>query len=127
MLTIVFLESDQALDQYTSIDISVSEYIYKKLSEIGLGRLPYENKELNIDEEQVKIKVVTLRSNNIRNILKLKIESIRQQELERAFESVDVENITIKEIREYFSYIEELTSMYKCLSNENIHYLSIDA
>ena len=127
MLTIVFLELNKSCDEYTSVDISFSEHIYIKLSQIGLGRLPYEKKELNIDEEQVQIKVANLRCNNIRSILKLKIENIRQQELEKAFEIVEVENVTIKEIREHFTYISELTSMYKCLSNENIHYLSIDA
>lgn len=126
MLTIIFLKTNNAYDEYSSIDISFSEYIYKKLSEICLGKLHYIDSELHIDEEQAQINVANLRINNIRSILKLKIENIRQEELEKAFEIVDSKNITIKEIRDHFTYVKELTSMYKYLSDENIHYLSID-
>ena len=127
MLTIVFFKFNDTCDGFTSIDISVSDDVYQKLSEIGLGKLSYEDIDLKIDGEQSQVNVANLRIDNVRNIIKLKLDNIRQQELEMVFKNVNAKSITVKEVRDSFVNVETLTNIYKYLSKEDVHYLSIDA
>lgn len=102
--------------------IPVSQFCYERLAKIGFSKkVKYQDLSLIIEGEECDINVVALTVDN-REILLSLIEYERQENLEMAFGALD-KNPTIKEIRESFFYIKELTEVYKNLKiEENIYF-----
>ena len=120
MLELTFIDKDN-----TPQIITVSESCYEKLAQIGFSKkVEYKDVCLNIEGEDYNISAVQLNDDNRKKLLAL-TESERQKELEKLFKEMD-ENPTIKEIRENFVFIKELTEIYKFLKSNNISYFSYE-
>lgn len=105
--------------------IPISEFCYERLAEIGFSKkVEYQEVSLTIEDEKYDITATELTKGNRKILLNL-IENERQEELQKLFISMD-ENPTIKEVRESFSYIKELTEVYRLLKLENNIYFSYE-
>lgn len=107
------------------VDVEVSQQCYKRLAEIGISKkVPYEDYKIKIEGEEYSINAVELSPSN-RMILLGLLEEERQSALEELFADMD-EKPTIKEFREKFVYVRQLTNLYKMLSSELSKYLSYE-
>jgi len=105
--------------------VSISERCYKRLAEIGFSKkVKYKEFPLIIEEEEYDITAVKLTEDNRNTLLNL-IEVERQSELELLFNKMD-EKPTIKEIRDSFMYIKELTVVYKHMKLDSNMYFSYE-
>lgn len=120
MLELKFFSSDGAVNT-----VSVSEMCFERLAKIGFSReVTYKQVKLIIEEEKYSVYATKLTKKN-RNILLCLLECERQSELEQLFEKIE-ENPTIKEIRDNFSYIKQLTQLYKLIKLDSNIYFSYD-
>lgn len=105
--------------------VEVSEKCYEKLAKIGFSKkVEYENIKLLIEDEEYEVNVTKLNRYN-RNILIILIENERHKEFKKAFKNID-NNPSIKEIREQFQYVNELTKIYDFLILDIYQYFSYE-
>ena len=110
---------------YEAEIIEVSEKCYERLAKIGFAKkVEYKNVKLLIEDEDYEVNVTELNREN-RSILIILIENERHKELQKSFSQID-DNPTIKEIREEFKYIKELTEIYEFLNLDVHQYFSYD-
>jgi hypothetical protein len=123
MLELTFISTENTVNTVNTI--SVSEMCFERLAKIGFSRkVTYKQVNLTIEEEKHSVSATKLTKNN-RSILLNLIECERQSELERLFEKMD-EKPTIKEIRDNFSYIKELTELYRLVKLDSNIYFSYE-
>lgn len=105
--------------------LPVSEHCYERLAKIGFSKkVKYKDNHFTIEEEEYSNLSVKLTKKNRKTLLEL-VECERQEELEKIFDCMN-ENPTIKEIREHFSYIKELTIVYKQLKLKSNLYFAYE-
>ena len=99
---------------YDAEIIEVSEKCYERLAEIGFAKkVEYKSIKLSIEDEKYDINATELNRTN-RELLLTILESERHNQLKKSFKNID-NNPTIKELREEFQYIHELTKIYDFL------------
>lgn len=105
--------------------IKVSEKCYERLANIGFAKkVEYENIKLIIDEEEYEISGTKLNHVN-KHILLLLVEEERHKELRNEF-SILGDSPTIKEVRESYNYIKELTNIYELIKSDIYQYFSYE-
>jgi hypothetical protein len=116
MLDITFFDNKN--EQTT---ISVSDFCYERLAKIGLSsKVKYEDVSLTVEGEKHEVNATELTDKNRKSLLEM-VEDERQEVLLSIFKQLD-NSPTVKEIRESFSYIKELTFIYQQLKcSENIY------
>ncbi|EJI1281179.1 hypothetical protein ACT21L_004502 [Vibrio vulnificus] len=120
MMELTFIDKDNEPEI-----ISVSEGCYERLANIGFDeKVKYENETFLIEGDEYSFLAAKLSDNNRKILLQL-IELERHKELESLFSSIDSEP-TIKEVRQSFSFIKELTLIYSNLQLENHIYFSYE-
>lgn len=102
----------------------VSDNCYGKLAILGFGKYAYKTHKLLIESEEYEVDALYL-TNEIRIELSKLIELERQIALENIFEKLD-EKPSLKEIRDNFIYIKELTLLYKNINNKEYTMFSYD-
>lgn len=103
----------------------VSQYCYERLAKLGFAeKVEYKELSLIIEGEEHIISAAELTKEN-REIFVGLVEFERQNELEKIFSQIN-EDPTIKEIRKEFSYIKELTMIYKNFKLDSNLYFSYE-
>lgn len=105
--------------------IEISEKCYELLADIGFSKkVTYKNIKLNIEDEEYDVNVTELNEENRKILLEL-IENERHKELKNIFQKLD-NNPTIKEVRENYQEVKELTEVYEFFKLDFYQYFSYE-
>lgn len=118
MMTLTFYTKDD-LD---TIEIDVADETYRRLAEAGLEKVSdFTERKVIIEDEEYTINVAELTDAICEKFLKF-LEEQRQNELEALFSIMDNSPI-IKDIREKFYYVKDITNLYKeFVSHKNLYF-----
>jgi len=110
--------------QGNPIIMDVLEDYYERLANSGLAKqVLYSDYKIKVEEEEYDILAVKLDFDNRDRILKI-LEVERQKELKKFFAQIN--NPTIKEIRENLDFVKFLTDMYERIKDEESLYFSYE-
>ena len=110
---------------YEAEIIEVSQKCYEILAKIGFSKkVEYKSLKLSIEGEKYDVNATELNKIN-RDILLIILEQERHSQFKESFRNID-NNPSIKEIREEFYYINELTKIYDFLNSCIYQYFSYE-